>query len=152
MWLTILNGIGIISFYFLPTDNFTILLWVNIITTFIAGPTPAIVWSIYTDVIDYGEWKLGTRITALTFAAAMFTQKIGLSIGGAISGWLLAYYGFLKDAPIETKTADGISAMFSIIPGALAIITALILIGYKLTDQQIKDITTQLQQRRKNPQ
>ena len=56
------------------------MLAVNALGNLIAGPTPALVWSIYTDVVDYGEWKFGRRTTGLAFSAAMFAQKMGLTI------------------------------------------------------------------------
>ena len=149
MGLTILMGIAMIAFNFVDPANFAALITLNIIASFIAGPTPAIVWAIYTDVADYGEWKFGKRITAQTFAAAMFFQKIGLAIGGALAGWLLGYYGLVKDAVLSAQTKDGITLMFSVYPGVAAILTACILFFYKLTDDDVKSMVVELEERRK---
>lgn len=146
--LTILNGIAMIAFYFVPPENFAAIFWMNIVASFIAGPTPALVWAIYTDVAEYGEWKFGKRITAQTFASAMFFQKIGLAIGGALAGWLLSYYGFVKDAVLTAQTKDGIMLMFSVFPGVAAIITACVLFCYKITDKDVEKITAELEERR----
>lgn len=147
--LTVLNGIAMIAFYFVPAENYAAIFWLNIVASFIAGPTPAIVWAMYTDVADYGEWKFGKRITAQTFAAAMFFQKIGLAIGGALAGWLLSYYGFIKDTALSAQTREGITLMFSVFPGICAILTAFLLLFYKLTDNEVKTITANLEERRK---
>ena len=147
--LTILMGLAMIAFNFVPPENYPALVALNILASFIAGPTPAIVWAMYTDVADYGEWKFGKRITAQTFAAAMFFQKIGLAIGGGLAGWLLSYYGLVKDAVLTTQTKDGITLMFSVYPGVGAILTACILFFYKLTDNDVKSMVTELEERRK---
>lgn len=148
--LMALNGLAMIAFYFVPAQNYAAIFWLNIVASFIAGPTPAIVWAMYTDVADYGEWKFGKRITALTFASAMFFQKIGLAIGGALAGWLLSYYGFVKDTVMTAQTKEGITLMFSVFPGVCAIFTAGVLLFYKLTDRQVAEIAEELAERRKN--
>ena len=149
MGLTILMGLAMIAFNFVPPENYLAILSLNIVASFIAGPTPAIVWAMYTDVADYGEWKFGKRITAQTFAAAMFFQKIGLAIGGALAGWLLSYYGFVKDTVLSAQTKEGITLMFSVYPGVFAILTACILFLYKLTDNDVKSMVAELEERRK---
>jgi hypothetical protein len=83
---------------FIPADAFGTMVAVNALGSLIAGPTPALVWSIYTDVADYGEWRFGRRTTGLVFSVAMFAQKMGLTIGGGAFGWLLGYYGFQANA------------------------------------------------------
>ncbi|MCX8237835.1 MAG: glycoside-pentoside-hexuronide (GPH):cation symporter [Akkermansiaceae bacterium] len=149
MILTILNGLTFIAFYFIPTSAYTTMILVNAIGSFLAGPTPALVWAIYTDVVDYGEWKFGRRTTALAFSAAMFSQKLGLAVGSGIGGWMLAYYGFKADVAPSQETLDGIKIMFSIIPGIFGIANGLVLLGYKLTDEQLETITADLAERRK---
>ncbi|MGJ8725149.1 MAG: MFS transporter [Roseibacillus sp.] len=150
--LTVLNGVAMIAFYFLPPENYAAIFWLNVVAAFIAGPTPAIVWAMYTDVADYGEWKFGKRITGLTFASAMFFQKVGLGIGGALAGWLLGYYGFVKDTELTAQTKEGITLMFSVFPGVCAILTACVLLFYKLTDNDVKKISLELEERRKKDQ
>ena len=82
---------------------------------------------------DYGEWKFGRRATGLVFSAAMFAQKMGLTIGGAASGWLLAAYGFVANQEQTPEALMGIRVMFCIIPGALALLNGIILLFYPLT-------------------
>lgn len=148
MGLTILNAITMIIFYFIPADAFYTMLWVNALGSFFAGPTPALVWAIYTDVVDYGEWKFGRRTTGLAFSAAMFAQKMGLTVGGGLSGWLLSYYGFQANEAQSDESLQGIRLMFSILPGALALANGIVLFWYPLTDTQMKKIEKELTKRR----
>ena len=146
--LTMINASSVIAFYFVPAKNFEQIFWLNIASAFFAGPMPALVWAIYTDVVDYGEWKFGRRITALTFAAAMLVQKAGLALGGGAVGMLLAYFGYVANVEQSSESAHGILLMFSIIPGVLTILSGLALFWYNLDDEEVEEIALELEKRR----
>jgi len=146
--LTVLNGIAIIIFYWIPPTDFNLIVTVNMIGAFIAGPMPALVWAMYTDVVDYGEWKFGRRTTALAMSSAMLIQKIGLAIGGGMVGWMLGEYGFKANVDQTATAKNGILMMFSVIPGALLISTAIVLLWYRLGDDDVTKITAELKERR----
>lgn len=148
MTCTLLNAVTVIGFYFIPPDQYWLMVAVNLLGNFFAGPTPALVWAMYADVADYGEWKFGRRSTALVFSAAMFAQKMGLTIGGTLSGWMLGFYNFMPNQPQTVETLDGIRIMFCIVPGVLAIANGLVLIGYRLTDAKVAEIEQDLAARR----
>lgn len=146
--LTTLNSLAMIVFYWIPPTNFHLVLVVNMIGAFIAGPTPALVWAMYTDVVDYGEWKFGHRATALAMSSAMFIQKIGLAIGSGMVGWMLSMYDYEPNVEQTEETSNGILFMFSVIPGALLLSTAVILLWYRLSDGEVKKIAAELEKRR----
>lgn len=145
--LTALNALSMIIFFFIPPDAFWTMMAVNIIGTFIVGPTPALVWAIYADVADYGEWKFERRATGLVFSGALFAQKFGLTIGGGLSGWLLGFFGFQPNVP-QTETALlGIRLMFTFIPAGFALANAIIMIFYPLRDSVVAAIEAELTER-----
>jgi len=152
MTLTLLNAATVLGFYFIPADQYWLMVAVNLIGNFFAGPTPALVWAMYADVADYGEWKFNRRSTALVFSAAMFAQKMGLTIGGSLSGWMLGLYGFVPNQPQTPETLSGIRIMFCIVPGVLAVANGLVLLGYRLTDAKVAEIEKELATRRLAPQ
>jgi GPH family glycoside/pentoside/hexuronide:cation symporter len=147
--LTVLNALSLLGFFFIPGDQYLLMVAVNIIANLFAGPTPALVWAIYTDVADYGEWKFKRRTTGLVFSAAMFAQKMGLAIGSGVSGWLLGYYGFQPNQVQTEETMEGIRFMFSIIPGALAFLNGVVVLAMPLTEAQMEGIQRDLQERRR---
>ena len=142
--LTLANAATIISFFYIPPDAVVLMFLLNLLGNLLAGPTPALVWALYTDVADYGEWKFGRRATGLVFSAAMFAQKMGLTIGGAASGWMLAAYGFVANQEQTPEALMGIRIMFCIIPGALALLNGIILLFYPLntasTEQMYREL------------
>jgi GPH family glycoside/pentoside/hexuronide:cation symporter len=142
--LTLLNAVAIIAFFFIPPTATATMFTVNIIANILAGPTPALVWALYTDVADYGEWKYGRRATGLVFSAAMFAQKMGLTIGGAAAGWMLAAFGFVANTTQSPEALMGIRIMFCIIPGALAIANGIILLFYPLSTRKTAQMHREL--------
>jgi glycoside/pentoside/hexuronide:cation symporter, GPH family len=139
-----------LAFFFIPADAYYTMLAINALGNLLAGPTPALVWAIYTDVADYGEWKFGHRSTALVFSAAMFAQKLGMAIGGTATGWMLSAFGFVANQPQTEQTMFGIRVLFSLLPAALAIANAVVLTRYPLSEKDTARISSELQERRKD--
>jgi GPH family glycoside/pentoside/hexuronide:cation symporter len=146
--LTLLNAVALIIFFFIPADGIWTMLVVNTIANILAGPTPALVWAMYTDVADYGELKFGRRTTALVFSAAMFAQKMGLMMGGTLAGWMLGWVGFVANAEQAPSAMMGIRVMFCLIPGAFAIANGLVLFLYPITEEHVLEMEEELRRRR----
>lgn len=142
--LTILNALTMMAFFFIPPDAYWIMVGVNIIGSLFAGPTPALVWSMYADVADYGEWRSGRRSTGLVFSAAMFAQKMGLTIGGAGAGALLGLIGFVANQEQSPETLDGLRIIFSLVPGGLALSNGLILLLYPIREETVEQMGREL--------
>ena len=148
IWLSLLNATTMLIIFLIPPDQYWTMMIVNIIGMFLVGPTPALVWSMYADVADYGEWKYGRRTTALVFSAAQFAQKFGLTIGGGLSGWMLGIFGFVANVDQTDTSLLGIRLMFTVIPACFAIMNALVLIFYTLSDRQVEQIESELEARK----
>jgi GPH family glycoside/pentoside/hexuronide:cation symporter len=151
IWLTLVNGAGITACYFVDPHNLPVLYALNIVASFAAGPTPAIVWSLYADTVDYGEWKFGRRATGLLISAMVLMQKISLAVGGALLGFLLDHYGFVANAVQSPRAVHGITVLFSLVPGALALMAGLVTIFYTLDEPQVKQIEHELAGRKGIP-
>ena len=146
--LTIINALGIGLCYFVDPHNLPLLYALNIVGSFAAGPTPAIVWSLYADTADYGEWKFGRRATGLVFSATVLAQKVGLAIGGAMIGWLFSYYGFVANAVQTPQSLHGITMLFSVLPGTFALLAGLAIVFYKLDEATVKQMEQELAARK----
>jgi GPH family glycoside/pentoside/hexuronide:cation symporter len=143
-----LNALLMAAFYLVdPHANMTLVV-LNVLASFVVGPTPAILWSMYADTADYGEWKFGRRTTGLVFSASVFSQKVGLAIGTGALGWILAYYGFIANTDQPVATMNGIRLMFSVIPGTLALLGAAAIFFYPISDVRMKEIERDLADRK----
>jgi len=148
IWLTLINGSGIAACYFVDPHNLPALYACNIIAAFAAGPTPAIVWSMYADTADYGEWKFGRRATGLIISATVFIQKVGLAVGSGLLGKLLGHYGFVANVAQTPQSLHGITLMFSLLPGGFALTAGFVTSLYPLDEQDVKKIELELAQRK----
>ena len=81
-------------FYFCNKDNVALVYVLQSVTSFCAGIIFPLLWSMYADTADYSEWKTGRRATGLVFSASSMSQKLGWTLGGSITLWLLGFYGF----------------------------------------------------------
>ncbi|BDS05071.1 MFS transporter [Oceaniferula spumae] len=175
IWLTIFGGIGMMAPYWidpdlritmpgLQTGAYTVFgltmpsiqfvpenaRWIyimNLIGSFSAGPPVAIIWSMYTDVAAYIDWKHKRRITGLVVAAAVFSQKFGMAFGGWFAATLLGWFGFVANAVQTDDSKWAILLLFSLIPGILVVFQGAIIFLYPLTDDQVKNIEMDLAQR-----
>ncbi len=119
----------------------------NILISIALGFKPPITWAMYADVADYNEWKNGRRATAMTFAATTFSQKIGSAAGSALMLTVLAVMGYQAGQMQAGASLDSIVYMQTVVPGMFALLTALALVFYNLTDKQVEDIQLELQAR-----
>lgn len=138
--LTLINAAFLYAFYFIPTDNFPLIIAHQAISAFMTAPLMALFWSMIADSADYGQWKLGQRTTGLIFSTGTSSMKIGWSIGPAISLWLLSYYGFQANVDQTPETIEGLKQIMSIIPATVAVIAAGTVFFYRIDAKMEKEM------------
>ena len=126
------TGILIALFYFIDPDNIPLIMIHQGVTFFIAAPLMPLFWSMIADTADYGAWKLGQRSTGLLFSAGTFSQKIGWSIGPALSMALLGWFGFTANQTQSSETVQGLRLLMSLIPAVFALLAAGAVFFYKI--------------------
>jgi GPH family glycoside/pentoside/hexuronide:cation symporter len=146
--LSTLNALSMAVFFFIPADQYWLMVAINSLGMLIAGPTPALVWSMYADTADYGEWKTGRRTTALIFSTVQFSHKFGLAVGAGLAGIMLSWFGFVANE-IQTESAiTGIRFMFSVVPAAFALMGVAAIYFYKIDSTLVATIEQDLLERR----
>ena len=110
------------------------------------GPTIPLLWVMIADVADYSEWKTSRRATGFMYAGILFALKAGLGLGGALSGWLLAAYGYVPDVAQTPRALLGIrlsATVYAAVPFVLGLVClAMYPIGKEL-NQRIQDELTE---------
>jgi GPH family glycoside/pentoside/hexuronide:cation symporter len=137
-----------VIFYWVDPNSVAIIFGLNIIIGLASGIVLPLIWSMYADIADYSEWKTGRRATGLVFSSSSMSQKMGWTLGGAITGWLLSAYGFEANAEQTMESLKGIRLMISIYPAVGALMAALFLLLYKLSDNFMEGVTKDLESRR----
>ncbi|NQX47994.1 MFS transporter [Paenibacillus tritici] len=101
-----------------------------------------------TDTIEYGEWKHGQRIVGLTNSVNSFGAKMGMALGTALIGWLLAWGHYNESASVQPDTAKQMIIVFNIyIPLIVYICIAVLLLFFSL-EKQYTRILDDLEQRK----
>lgn len=145
-----LSGLLTIALYLPGKDDFYMLHIINILSKLAIAPTIPLLWSMIADTADFSEWKNNRRATGLFFSATTFAQKIGGGIAVGLAGWLLTMAKYDGEAVQQTEEAiTAIKLSFSVIPGVLYVMTAVLLFWYKLDDQTVEKIKLELTERRK---
>ena len=147
--LSVVTGLCFLSFFFVPKGEFGLMIALNMLAQFCAGPTSALTWALYADVADYGEFKYGRRSTGLIYSASLFSIKAGILIGGFLVPLFLAQFGYLKGAETQTARALlGIAIAFSVGPALFALLKAVALLIYPLNQKRVDEIEQALTARR----
>ena len=137
-------------FYFLQPENIILIYLLNFIVSFAWGPVSVLQWAMYTDAADFSEWKNGRRATGLLMAASLFTLKLGLTLGGALVGWILAFYGFVPNQVQTAESTTGIILLLSVYPSIFGFIGAILMFFYPLNNKMMIKIEEDLTARRKD--
>lgn len=133
-----------IFFYFIDRNNTTLIFVMQFLISICAGITFPLIWSMYADAADYSEWKTKRRATGLVFSASSMSQKFGWTIGGALVGWLLGFYGFQANVA-QTETAqNGIRMMLSFYPAIGTLLGVGFMLIYPLSEQKMEQISGDL--------
>jgi len=141
-----------IWFYFCTKEQVVFVYVLQAMISFCAGIIFPLLWSMYADTADYSEWKTGRRATGLVFSASSMSQKLGWTLGGSLTLWLLGFFGFQANVDQNPETINGIKYMLSFIPAIGALISGIFMYFYKLDEKTLKTIETDLEQRRKADQ
>jgi glycoside/pentoside/hexuronide:cation symporter, GPH family len=113
------------------------------------GITIPLLWAMIADVADFSEWKNKRRATGIIFSAMIFGLKVGLGIGGALGGYILALYGYDAELTLQSaKAIFGIRMSVSIFPAIAFIIGVSTLFFYEINKKLEFQIEEELGQRR----
>jgi glycoside/pentoside/hexuronide:cation symporter, GPH family len=141
---------------FLVPESFASALVAHTIMMVCFGIMITLLFAMYTDCSEYGEWTSGRNSAGLTVSASMFSLKFGSAIGVAIPSAFLAVFGFM--APVggvdQVQTPEalaGIRMMFNIVPGLFFLSAAVLMIFYRIDRRLLARIEAELQARRAAP-
>ncbi len=76
--------------YVLTAEQLGLIYFFQITGSLTGGPLSVLLWAMYADTADYGEWKKGRRATGLVFSASTMSQKFGWAFGAYVALTLMA--------------------------------------------------------------
>lgn len=138
-----------ILFYWIGKEDIVWIFVLQVLISICAGSIFPLLWSMYADCADYSELKTGNRATGLIFSSSSMSQKFGWAIGSALTGWLLAFFGFKANEVQSMEAIHGIKMFLSWLPAAGTALSVIFISFYPLTETKMKRITEELVRRRK---
>lgn len=105
-------------------------------------------WALVPEVIFFGEYTTGKRISGIVNALTGIFFKAGMALGGVVPGLVLAYVGFDASASVQSSMAEqGILWLVCVIPALLLALAMFIISRYELTDEVIDKINMEIEKR-----
>ncbi len=91
-------------------------------------------WALVPEVISYGEYTHGKRISGIVNALTGIFYKAGMALGGVVPGLVMAFVGFdqtneVSQSPLPNREYCGSSA---VIPALLLLVAMFIISKYEL--------------------
>ena len=148
MFAMLIASLLSVGFFWLDKDQIALIFIFQTLISICAGSIFPLLWSMYADCADYSELSTGNRATGLIFSSSSMSQKFGWAFGTAITGWMLAQFGFQANAVQSAETIQGIKMFLSILPAVGAFISLLFIYFYPLSEEKMKRITGELEVRR----
>ncbi len=104
--------------------------------------------AMYSDAVDYGEWKTGKNARGFIMSMFSLPIKIGIAIGGAAAGYGLASIGYVANAEMTPQLVRGIKMLITILPASFVAIGILSMFFYRLSSEKVKQMQLEIQQRK----
>ena len=148
IFMCALNAAVLAGCYFVPPGSYWIITAFHVVSIFTFGVMITLLFAMYTDCAQYGEWKSGVNSAGLTVSASMFSLKSGSAIGVALPAFILAAFGFVANEIQTTEAIQGIRIMFNVVPAAFFALAGLLVVFYRLDGKTVRRIEAELLTRR----
>ena len=144
----ILTIISLSVFYFVKPGHTAWMFALQSIYCLCVGPIVPLLWSMYTDSVDYSEWKNGRRATGLVTAASLFSNKMGFAIGSMLTMVFLSFSGYIPNAIQQPSTIEMMKRLISFYPACGALIMLICISFYRLNERKMEIISGALGRKR----
>lgn len=134
--------------YFIPTSAVMVGICSAIINCGI-GFMLVFITMLLAEVVDYGEYKLGTRNESILFSMQTFVVKFAGAFSGFLSGIGLTIIGYQANVEQSALTETGMRIIMFLIPAILSGLCYLIYRrGYKITPELYSEMKEELHARK----
>lgn len=108
-------------------------------------------WALVPEVISYGEYKHGKRISGIVNALTGIFYKAGMALGGVVPGLVLSFVGFDQTNEVSQSpfAEQGILWLVAVIPALLLGLAMFIISKYELSDEVVDKINMEIEKRSK---
>ncbi|MCB0012964.1 MAG: MFS transporter [Anaerolineales bacterium] len=143
-----------VALYFVQPGQMTLLIVLAVLAGAGASVAYLIPWSMLPDVVDVDELNTGLRREGVYYGFFVFLQKLGISLGLALSNLVLQWVNYIAAVPGEPIPVqnDGVLLAFrlfvSFVPLVILLLSLPIAYKYPITRERHAEIQAALAERR----
>lgn len=139
------TGVSLIALYFFSAVSSPIPFYTFAALSqfFFCGFNTAI-YAIVPDCVEYGEWKTGVRNDGFQYAFVSLGNKLGMAIGTSALAGVLSTLSFAPNQVQNAAVQNAMHYAFSLLPGVLWLITAIVLFFYRISKRSYNQIMSEL--------
>ena len=125
--------IYIVAFCIMPffVSNMVVFISIYFIGNVFGGIGTGSIFGMIADSVDYNEWKYGKRTEGTLYAGYSFATKVGMAVGGAAVGYVLAFTGY-NATNVTASAESGINFLYYAVPIVCSVIQIIAIAFYKL--------------------
>ena len=138
------GGVLALAILLVPQNAVYPCIGVLFLSVLFAELSSIIAWALPSDCADYCEVKYGKKMSGILGAGALFALKLGMSLAGALVGWVLAAVGYEPGSAVSPDIAWAILMLISVIPAICHFGGYLFLRMYTLDDSAMNKIRLEL--------
>lgn len=143
--LIVISGVLSALIYLVDPANIIAVFALVIILGIVQMATTPILWSMMSDVVDYEKTRSNRSLSGLVFSTNLFAIKLGVALGGAGVGYILAWAGYQGGVVEQSEqVVNAINLLYSVIPGVFFASLAIFMFFYKLDNQKLAQIKEDL--------
>lgn len=145
---SLLMGISMVALYFFsPKENPVLFYAFAALTQFFFSGFNTAIYAIIPDCVEYGELMTGIRNDGFQYSFISLANKIGMALGTSLLALVLGWAGYEANAEQSEVVKEVIHHAFSTVPGGLWIITAGVMLFYRLGRKEYNMIVEELGKR-----
>jgi len=147
-------SLALIGLFLIPQGQTTPYIVVSVFAGMGVSVAYLIPWSMLPDVIEYDELETGERHEGVYYGLFVFLQKLGLSLGLAMSGFALEAAGYInpESADAIVTQPDSVLTMLrlmvSLIPLVIIVLSLPLAYYYPITKERFAEIQAELATRK----
>ncbi|MCB5226539.1 glycoside-pentoside-hexuronide (GPH):cation symporter [Alishewanella sp. 16-MA] len=142
--LQLISAVICVLGFFISPEQIKMAFALHFFWSFFLQMATPLLWAKMADTVDYGHYKTGIRVTGLVYSSIVFFIKLGLAVGGALAGWLLAVYGYQANQAQSAETLNGLLLSFTFWPAICSVLVAIVMTRYTLYNARVQQIATDL--------
>lgn len=139
-----IHAVFAIPLYFFPATSVFFWICLFISQCAMAAVGSGVVYGMFGDVVDYGEYKYGYRVDGFVSSFISLTLKTGGAIGPALIIFIIDSLGFVPNAVQNQNVLNVLSGSISILLAICAAIAIIAFLFYDLDDKKLADIRSEI--------